>query len=326
MSRLRMGILGAGGIARVMADTLQKMDTAEAYAVAARDLDRAQAFADEFSVKHAYGSYEELLRDPKVELIYIATPHSLHKEQAMRCLEAGKPVLCEKAFTSNASEAREVLETAREKQVFITEAIWPRYMPMAKILKDFCGSGKIGEIKALTANLGYPVFQNERIHRADLAGGALLDVGVYPRTFASRGCGGGIEDITASAVISEEGVDLQNSIILTYKGGQTATIFSTVTGPTDRQGILYGTAGYAIVENINNFEEINVYNTDHKRIERIERPAQITGYEYEVQAAVDCIREGKIECPQMPHKEIVRIMELMDKIRAGWGMKYPWEM
>ncbi len=325
MSKMKVGILGAGRIAGIMADTLQRMDTAQAYAVGARDLNRAREFAGKFSMECAYGSYEDMLKDPEVELVYIATPHSFHKEQALMCLEAGKPVLCEKAFTTNAGEAREVLEAARKKNLFVTEAMWPRYMPMAGIIRDFCHSGKIGDILALSANIGAPVFHRPRLYDPNLAGGALLDMTIYPLTFASIAFGDDIEDIEASAVMSKEGVDMQDYIRISYKDGRTAAIYANTLGPTDRQGILYGTTGYAIVENVNNYEELKVYDVDRNLTERIVRPAQITGYEYEVQAAVDCIRQGKTECLQMSHKETIRMMELMDSVRRQWGMKYPWE-
>lgn len=325
MSKIKVGILGAGRIAGIMADTLKRMDTARAYAVAARDLDRAQAFAEKFSVERAYGAYEDMLEDPEVELIYIATPHSFHREQALLCLEAGKPVLCEKAFTTNASEAREVLETARKKNLFVTEAIWPRYMPMAGIIREFCQSGKIGDILSLSANIGAPVFHRPRLYDPNLAGGALLDMTIYPLTFASIAFGDDIENIDAHAIMSKEGVDMQDYIRISYRDGRTAAIYANTLGPTDRQGILYGTTGYAIVENVNNYEELKVYDVDRQLKEHIVRPKQITGYEYEVQAAADCIREGKTECPQMPHEETIRMMELMDSVRRQWGMKYPWE-
>lgn len=325
MKKMKVGILGAGRIAGIMASTLQRMDTAQAYAVAARDYSRARAFADQYSIGHAYGSYEDMLRDPEVELVYVATPHSFHKDQTLMCLEAGKPVLCEKAFTTNAAEARQVLEAAQKKHLFVTEAIWPRYMPMAETIRDFCQSGKIGEIRALTANIGAPVFQNARIHDPNLAGGALLDLGIYPLTFASIAFGDEIGEITTKVSMSDEGVDIEDYLILTYRDGRTASIYASVLGQTDRQGILYGTTGYAIIENVNNYEEIKVYDSNRKLKEQVKRPIQISGYEYEVQAAVDCIRAGMLECPQMPHEETIRMMELMDRIRDQWGMRYPWE-
>ena len=173
---MNVGILGAGGIATTMAHTLNGMEGVTAYAVASRDLDRAQNFAREYQVEKAYGSYEELLADEKVDLVYIATPHSHHFEQAKQGIFYGKPVLCEKAFTANAVQARELLDFAKEKGVFITEAIWTRYMPSRKIITDILASGELGEVHMLSANLGYRIADRERLIRPELAGCGYLSV------------------------------------------------------------------------------------------------------------------------------------------------------
>lgn len=325
MAKINFAIMGAGNIARYMAETVTKMDTVKAYTVASRDIKRAQGLGDKYGFSKAYGSYEEVISDPNVDLVYIATPHSHHARHMIQCLEGGKHVLCEKAFTVTAEEAKSVLSLAKEKGLLVAEAIWPRYMPMAKTIQDFCASGKIGKILSLTCNLGYPVSHIERIKDPNLAGGALLDVGIYPITFASIVMGDDIKDITTTAVMSDLGVDMQNTITLTYSDGRMASLFSSVLGPTDRMGIIYGDKGYAIVDNINNFEALRIFNANHELIEQIDRPKQITGYEYEVQAAVDAINAGEIECPQMPHKETIFIMELMDEIRHKWNMWYPGE-
>ena len=163
MEQMKVGIIGAGRIAANMAKTLDGMDDAAAYAIAARNLDRAQKFAKEWGFEKAYGSYEELVNDPEVELIYIATPHPFHIEQAKLCINHGKPVLCEKPFTVNAVGAKEVFALAKEKEVFITEAIWTRYLPSRKIIDDIIASGEIGEIKGISANLGYDMHTKERL-------------------------------------------------------------------------------------------------------------------------------------------------------------------
>jgi predicted dehydrogenase len=325
MKKINFAIMGAGNIAKFMAETVKKMDTVEAYAVASRDINRAKSLADEYGFSKSYGSYQEMINDPNVDLVYIATPHSHHAQHILQCLEGGKHVLCEKAFTVTADEAKNVLNIAKNKKLLVTEAIWPRYMPMAKTLQEFCASGKIGKIQSLTCNLGYPVSHIERIKDPVLAGGALLDVGVYTLTFASIVMGDDIKDITTTAIMNDLGVDIQSTITLTYKDNRMASLFCSVLVPTDRMGIIYGEKGYAIVDNINNFETLRVFNANHELLEQINRPQQITGYEYEVQAAVDAINAGEIECSDMPHKETVLIMELMDRIRHSWNMWYPGE-
>ena len=176
---MNIGFIGAGQIANTMAYTMQRMEDVNLYAVAARDLDRAEAFAARYGFEKAYGSYGEMLLDPNVELVYIATPHSHHAEHMKLCIAHGKHVLCEKAFTLNAAQAREVAALAKEKGVYVAEAIWTRYMPSRAMINEVLASGVIGNITAMTANLCYPVSSRERCIQPELAGGALLDVGIY---------------------------------------------------------------------------------------------------------------------------------------------------
>jgi predicted dehydrogenase len=325
MKKLNFAILGAGSIANAMAKTVLGMDSVAPYAVASRDAEKARRFAEQYGFQKAYGSYREMIGDPTVDLVYIATPHSHHAEHMRLCIEGGKNILCEKAFTRTAKEAREVLAYAKQKQIFVTEAIWPRYMPMAKTIQSFCASGKIGAVRALTCNLGYPVAHVERVMEPALAGGALLDVGVYTLTFASIVLEDDIREMTSSAVMNEKGVDAQGSVSLIYANGCAASLFFTVLSPTDRTGAIYGDDGYALVDNINNFQSLRIFDKEHRLVEEILCPPQITGYEYEVQAAVDAIRAGALECQEMPHEKTIRMMELMDDIRHGWGMWYPGE-
>ena len=204
---IKMAILGAGAIANKMAATITKMDEVEAYAIAARDLDRAQAFAEAYGFTKAYGSYEEMLADEAVDLVYVAVPHSHHYKMTKLCLEAGKHVLCEKAFMVNAEQAREVLDLAKSKKLLLTEAIWTRYMPSRKIIDDIIARGEIGEVTSLTANLGYELSQIKRIWDPALAGGALLDVGVYLVNFARMVFGEDMTSVSSYAVF-KDGVDM----------------------------------------------------------------------------------------------------------------------
>ena len=217
---LKVGILGAGHIARKMATTLQGMENAELYAVAARDLTRAEQFAAEFQARKAYGSYEALADDPEINLIYVATPHSDHFEPARMCLLKGKPVLCEKAFTANAREAEELIRISQEQHVYLAEAIWTRYMPFSKTIRELAESGIIGKPMMLRANLGYVISDVERIVKPELCGGALYDLGVYPINFALMTFGDEIENITSACVKNAAGVDMQNSITFTYSDGR----------------------------------------------------------------------------------------------------------
>ena len=320
---MKLGILGAGGIASTMAKTVAGMKDVEAYAVAARDLERARVFAQKYEVKKAYGSYEEMLADDEVELVYIATPHSHHYLHAKMCLEAGKNVLCEKAFTVNAEQAQKLFDLAKEKKLLITEAIWTRYMPSRKMINDIIESGVIGEVTAVTANLSYTVSHVERIRKPELAGGALLDVGVYPINFASMVLGDKVKDVKATAIF-QNGVDILDSIAMVFEGDRMATLQCGAREISDRMGSIFGTRGYMQVQNINNPEKITVFDTDHKEVASYVVPEQISGYEYEVESCMKAIQEGKLECPEMPHAETIRIMKILDDIRKSWNYEIPW--
>ncbi|WP_054740656.1 Gfo/Idh/MocA family protein [Cellulosilyticum ruminicola] len=320
---MKIGIIGAGRIAETMAKTLCAMEDAVCYAVAARDIQRAEGFANKFNMAKAYGSYEELVADKEVELVYIATPHSLHYEHAKLCITHGKHVLCEKAFTRNVKEAEEIIALAKSKNVLITEAIWTRYMPSRQMIDDLIASGIIGKPAALTANLGYVIWNKERIAEPSLAGGSLLDIGLYPINFALMHFGKDIKEITSTAVLSDKRVDLQNSITITYIDGKIAVLNSTVLAQTDRQGIISGDKGYMVIENINNCESIKIYDLGRQLIKEIKVPMQITGYEYEVKACIEAIQNSQLECEAMPHAETLYVMQLMDDLRSKWGVVYP---
>ena len=223
---MKIGIIGAGHIADVVTPTLVAMEGMECYAVSSRSLEKAEVFAEKYGFEKAYGSYEEMLRDPNVELVYIATPHSHHYEHAKLCLEHGKHVLVEKAFTVNANQAKELVKLANEKGLLLAEAIWTRYMPSRKMIDDIVASGAIGEVTSLSANLGYVLAHVDRMQDPELAGGALLDLGVYPINFALMAFHGEVANVTSTAVMSPAGVDWRNNITLTFDDGKIAVLFA----------------------------------------------------------------------------------------------------
>lgn len=323
---MKIGILGAGGIASTLAETMNKMPEVECYGVASRNLVKAQEFIREHGFEKAFGSYGEMLEDPEVELIYVATPHSHHYRHMKMCLEAGKHVLCEKAFTVNAGQAEKIFAMAKEKNLLVTEAIWTRYMPSRKMIDDLLAEKVIGNVKKMTANLNYPLLDKERIVKPELAGGALLDVGIYPLNFAYMHFGDGIKEIHSAAQMTSAGVDGENGMLLLYKDGKMAVLNSGIHGKSDSQGVFYGSEGCMIVENINNPEAIKIYDTERNLLREIKVPEQISGYEYEIAETISCIKEGKLECPSMPHAETLKMMRVMDELRASWGMKYPEEI
>ncbi len=322
---MNFAILAAGNIAGCMAEAVSGIDGVRKYAVASRDLGRAQAFADRWGFERACGSYEEMLCDPQVELVYVASPHSHHYEHARMCLLHGKHVLVEKAFTVNAGQAQELMELAKERGLLLTEAIWTRYMPSRKMIDEVVESGVIGKVTSLTANLGYVLPHIERMQKPELAGGALLDLGVYPINFALMVFHEEVEQVTSAAVMSPAGVDWLNSITLTFRDGRMAVLHSNMLAQTDRQGVIFGDKGYIEVQNINNCEEIRVFDLERNMTARYSVPEQINGYEYEVISCQRALENGAVECEEMPHSETLRVMKLMDEIRRQWGMRYPCE-
>ena len=322
---MKTAILGAGKIAGTLAVTMRSLAEVECYAVASRSLEKAQQFAAEHGFQKAYGSYSEMLADEEVELVYIATPHSHHYEHMKLCIEAGNHVLCEKAFTTTREQAEEIFRLAKERDVLVTEAIWTRYMPSRELINGLLEKGVIGAVKTLTANLSYAVSGKERIIRPELAGGALLDVGVYTLNFALMHFGNRIKRKQSAAQLTEMGVDGQNAITLFYEDGRFAVLNSGIYGMSDRQGVFYGSKGWMVVDNINNPLEVKIYNEKRELCRTVSMPKQINGYEYEILETIDCIRNGKRECPSMKHEDTLEVMEMMDAFRQEWGVSYPVE-
>ena len=214
---------------------------------------------------------------------------------------------------------------SRQKGIFVAEAIWTRYLPSRRLIDDAIAAGKIGEVYLVTANLGYDIQNVKRLTDPALAGGALLDVGIYPLSFIAMVLGTDVAEITSSCVKTDTGVDAVNTILLKYRNGVLAAAHSGMLGATEQAGIVYGTKGYLMAKNINNVDRVDIYDNERHLVETIEIPEQITGFEDEVRASMQAIRAGKIECEQMPHAEILRMMEVMDTLRAQWGIRYPFE-
>ena len=252
---MKFAILAPGKIAHSMARAVSEIEKIECYAVASRDYGRAADFAEQWGFEKAYGSYEELAKDPQVELVYVASPHSHHYEHARLCLEHGKHVLVEKAFTVNARQAKKLIQLSEEKGLLLAEAIWTRYMPSRKMIDELLAEGVLGNVTSLTANLGYILPHVERMQSPELAGGALLDLGVYPINFALMAFQGAVKEVNASAIMSPRGVDWMDSITLTFADGKMAVLHSDMLAQTDRQGVISGDKGYLEVQNINNCEE-----------------------------------------------------------------------
>ena len=273
---MRVGIIGAGWIAEKAAITLNGLKECECYAIASRSLEKAEAFAQKWNMPKAYGSYAELIADDDVDLIYVATPHSHHYDVTKEALMADKPCLVEKAFMANHRQAKEIIDLAHERKVFLAEAIWTRYQPALKMVNDLISSGRIGTPRLLTATLGYSMGDKPRIMRADLCGGALLDLGVYCLNFARMFCPADIVSMEGQCVKSDTGMDLTNAITLILADGMLCNLQSSASCVGDNIGVIAGTDGNLIIDNVNNPQKITVNTHDREFVEDIHVPQQIT--------------------------------------------------
>ena len=320
---LRVGIIGAGWIAEKAAITLNGLLECEGYAIASRSIEKAQAFASQWNFKKAYGSYAELIADEDVDLVYVATPHSHHYDVTKEALLAGKPCLVEKAFMANLRQSKEIVSLAHERQVFLAEAIWTRYQPAVGIVRKLISDGRIGTPRLVTATLGYSMGDKPRIMRPDLCGGALLDLGVYALNFVRMFFPAPILSIESQCVKSATGMDLTNAFTLVLEDGLLCNLQSSAACVGDNIGVIAGTDGNLIIDNINNPQKITVNGPDRTFVEDIHVPRQITGYEYQFLACRQALLDGLLEPIEMPHDETLFIMELMDSLRQKWGVHYP---
>lgn len=322
---MKIGILGAGNVAKKMMRTLAELSEVRCVAVGARDSARGEAFAKEFQIPKAYGSYEELLSDEEVDVIYVATPHSHHYEHMKLCIQYNKHILCEKAFTVSARQAKEVLALAKEKNLLVVEGMWTRFLPMVQTLRDYVASEKIGKITSLHISMCHRNIQNERVYLPELAGGTLLNLGCYIINFTSMIFGDEVKKIDSSAVMTDTGVDAHNSITFTYEDGRVATMHASATSVSLGEAFLYGEKGYISIPNAERIEECFVYDDKGNLLETLKAEPFNTGFEYQVLAMKKALAQGKTQCSEMPHDTIILMMERMDEIRKQWGLVYPCE-
>lgn len=320
---MNVGIIGAGHIAEKAARTLAAMDGMQCLAIGSRSLEKAQAFAGRFGIPRAYGSYADLLEDSEIELVYIAVPHSCHFPVTRDAILAGKPCLVEKSFMLNAVEAATILALAREKGVFVAEAIWPRYLPVKAMAQEILSSGIIGQPRMITATLAYDVSDKERVLEPSLGGGALLDLGVYPLTFVRMYADAPVSQINTTCIKAPSGVDASEQISLVLENGMLASLQASAWCQGDNQGVIAGTDGYLVFDDIINPTCLRVCRKRHIVEKEIPVPEQITGFEYQFRACKRAIEAGLLETPEMPHAEMLYVMHLMDRLRAEWGVRFP---
>ena len=325
MSTFKWGILGPGGIARAFAKDLQLLEGHEVAAVGSRTLSNAQEFAKTFGGT-AYGSYEELVVDPTVDAIYVATPHPSHKENVITALNAGKPVLCEKPFAVNAHEAREMVAAAEKNGVALMEAMWARYLPHYADVREIIASGVLGQILTVQADHGQRLADRNipRLVEPSLAGGALLDLGIYPVSFAHMILGNPAK-ITASAVLTDKGVDAQTSMIFDYADGAQAILTTTMIEQTPCRAVVAGVNGWLEIDR-------TFYNPTSMRVVLFDGsvtqyPHTYTGHGLREQAEVfkQLVQSGNNQSEILTWKDTVDIMGTLDAVRSQIGLRYPFE-
>jgi predicted dehydrogenase len=326
-AKIRWGVLATGGIAASFTADLLKMPDAEVVAVGSRSLASAKTFADRFGIPRAYGSWTELADDEGIDIVYVAGPHSAHRPAAGLCLQAGRAVLCEKAFTVNAFEARELVDLARHQGLFLMEAMWMYFNPVIQRMTELVRDGAIGEIRTVHADfgLGGPFPPEHRLRDPAQAGGALLDLGVYPVSFAHLLLGEP-DEVRAWAHLTPEGVDDNTGVLLGYDTGALALLSSSLSADTAQTASITGSTGR--IEFPRGF-----FNTDRFVLHRPDRdPESFTdpavpshGLRYEAAEVMRCLRAGELESPFAPLDSSLAVMRTLDAIRDRIGVRYPGE-
>ena len=325
MRKYKWGILAPGNIANSFARGLAELPNAELYAVGSRDLGRARAFADKYGFKKAYGNYAELAADPDVDAIYVSTPHPQHAEAAITCLSAKKAVICEKPFAANAVQASQMIDCARENGVFLMEAMWTRFIPSICKVRELIEGGAIGKVQYVYADFGFraPVNIESRLFNPKAAGGSLLDVGIYDLSFCSMVMKTAPDRVQSHMVIGETGVDESAAMLLGYKDGRNAMLFSAIRVNTAQDAAIYGEDGHIKLPGWWHSDTVILNNKDGEQVFKL--PFSSSGFQYEATEVMSCLDKGLPESPVMPLDETLAIHKTMDQIRRDNNLRYPFE-
>jgi predicted dehydrogenase len=320
------GILGCGKIAQAFAKGLKTVSGAKLLAAASKTPGKAEKFSAAHDISRVYGNYEHLAQDPDVDVIYVATTHNLHHENTLLALSQGKHVLCEKPFTVNARQAEDLIRTAREKDLFLMEAMWTRFLPGIRRLVRRLAEDIIGEIRSIRADFGRRFEWNpeDRLHNPHLAGGALLDLGIYPVSFSFLLYKKVPIKIKSSAYLGKTGVDEQSHYLFEYDKGESALLSSSFKLDMPNEALILGTHGYIRVPQFYRPKEFTVFKQDQAP-KKIKAPFKSTGLQYQAKEVMNKILEGEKESDLMPLEESLEIMKTLDTLRSQWGFKYPGE-
>ncbi|MEL6537515.1 MAG: Gfo/Idh/MocA family oxidoreductase [Bacteroidota bacterium] len=321
---IRWGILGTGKIARKFVADLAPT-SGEAYAVGSRQLEKAEGFAREFQIQKAYGSYEDLAADPDIDVVYISSPHSGHYEHTLLCLNAGKNVLCEKPLAVNAQQVSEMIALAKEKNLFLMEALWMYFLPTFRQTQRWIAEGQIGEVTMIRAEFGFPppYDPSSRLFNPALAGGALLDIGIYPLTLALRLAGAPLKELQSAVKKAPTGVDMATAMQAEFENGVLASLTSTLESRMVNEAVIYGTEGHIQMPlfwsgtntHLNRNGEVTTYTDDRTTF----------GYNFEAEAVHACLRSGQNQSPDMDWNTSMELIRQMDRIRRTHEIVYPFE-
>jgi predicted dehydrogenase len=324
IKNIKWGIIGVGKIAEKFATDLKAVKNAQLYAIASSSsLERAKDFAKRYEAPYFYDTYESIFQTPDLDAIYIATPHTLHAENAILCLKNKVPVLCEKPFAMNLKQVQKMVESARENDTFLMEAMWTRFIPAIQKTLDLISEGRIGKVRNVQADFGFnaPFLPEKRLLNPSLGGGALLDIGIYP-AYLSLLLLGYPSEIQAISNFGETGIDETTSFILGYKDEATANLNCTLKSNTRTEALIYGENGYIHIEGrFMEAKRITLFENDKKPVE-FDFPRKTFGYNFEIEEVSQCVREEKKESKIMPLSMSVKLISLLDEIRQKAGIIY----
>lgn len=321
----KFSILATGTIAHKMAKTIREMPQVQLYAVGSRSQEKADEFKDEYNFQVAYGSYEELAKDSQSDIIYVATPHSHHYENVKMLLLNDHHVLCEKPITVNQKQAIELYSLAKERNLLLADATWSRYMPFSHIVKEAAKNYELGKLKMIHSNFGIQKLHAKRMVDPNLAGGALLDLGIYPLNNALMFADSKVVDIETSMVKHTTGVDESNIIVLTFENGVKALLSSSMNCIMDTRIHLSYENGRIELDALPNPTKYSIYDEEQELLFEEDLPPQISGYEYQVEEMIQVLQQNKTEMISFTIDESLEVMKLLDTIRSKWNLVYPFE-
>lgn len=322
---IKWGIIAPGTIANAFAKEINNSQDGKLVAVYGRNLDKAKRFSEKYNIDNYYSDINEFLNDDNIDAVYIATPHNYHMEYAIKCIRAKKHILCEKPFSYNYKTSKEVLELAKENNIFIMEALWTLFLPAIKQAKKWIEENKIGKVKLITANFGFKSEEdiNSRLYNPNLAGGALLDVGIYPILFSNYIIGDKPIEIKANATMTRTNVDETDAISFKYTDGEVASLTCSISTETDNTAVIYGEKGKIVIPTFWMAKEAYLYSENNE--EKFKDEYNEAGYKYEIIEANRCISDKKLESNVASHNLTLDLAAIMDEIREQIALVYPFE-